>query len=413
MQDAAGTHFIGATQAAPMVASAANAPVFAMDDVDVGRGTVGGAVQSFDRAGQLVAGMAVRILQGEKPQDIPIARGANAYIFDWRALRRFGLKESNLPLGSAILNREPSFWEIYSRYLLAGILLFLAQALIIVALLWQRARRRKVEAALARSRDQLRLAMDAGKSVGWELDVKSGRDTWFGDLQSMFGISSDTFTGHLGDFYRYVHPEDRQRVAEAVSTSRQNREPYVAEFRIVWSDGTTRWVASRGEHEFAANGEAKRMFGMAVDITQSKQAEASLRESEARFRLVANTAPVMIWMSGPDRLCTYFNQPWLEFTGRSFEAELGNGWAEGIHQDDLERCLDTYTRAFDQREPFQMEYRLQRRDREYRWILDLGVPRLGADGSFAGYIGSCLDVTERKLAEEALSSVSRRLIEAH
>jgi PAS domain S-box-containing protein len=229
----------------------------------------------------------------------------------------------------------------------------------------------------------------------------------------MFGISSDTFTGQLGDFFRYVHPEDRQRVSEAVSKSRQNREPYVSEFRIVWADGTTRWVVSRGEHEYAANGEAKRMFGMAVDITQSKQIEESLRESEARFRLVANTAPVMIWMAGPDKLRTYFNQPWVEFTGRSFEEELGNGWAEGVHPEDFDWCLKTYTKAFDQHESFQMEYRLRRYDGEYRWIVDLGVPRLGADGSFAGYIGSCLDVTERKLAEEALSSVSRRLIEAH
>ena len=128
--------------------------------------------------------------------------------------------------------------------------------------------------------------------------------------------------------------------------------------------------------------------------------EPTNSESEARFRLVANTAPVMIWMSGPDRLCTYFNQPWLEFTGRSTEAERGNGWAEGVHPEDSEKCLETYTKAFDQRQSFQMEYRLRRRDGEYRWIFDLGVPRWNADGSFAGYIGSCLDTTERKRAKK-------------
>jgi PAS domain S-box-containing protein len=152
---------------------------------------------------------------------------------------------------------------------------------------------------------------------------------------------------------------------------------------------------------------------IARDITLRKLAEASLRESEERFRLVTNTAPVMIWMAGPDKLCTYFNHPWLEFTGRSIQAELGNGWAESVHLEDLERCLDTYTKAFDQCVPFEMEYRLRRHDGEYRWIFDLGVPRWNADGSFVGYIGSCIDVTERKRAEEALSSVSRKLIEAH
>jgi PAS domain S-box-containing protein len=151
---------------------------------------------------------------------------------------------------------------------------------------------------------------------------------------------------------------------------------------------------------------------IARDITYSKRAEASLRESEERFRLVANAAPVMIWMSGPDKLCSYFNQPWLKFTGRSIHAELGNGWAENVHPEDLTACLDTYNSAFDRREPFEMEYRLRRHDGEYRWVLDLGVPRFNQDGSFAGYIGTGIDVTDRKLAEESLADMSRKLIGA-
>jgi PAS domain S-box-containing protein len=126
-----------------------------------------------------------------------------------------------------------------------------------------------------------------------------------------------------------------------------------------------------------------------------------VRESEGRFRLVANAAPTLIWMSGTDKLCTYFNKPWLDFTGRTIDEELGNGWAEGVHEDDFQRCLQTYTESFNRRERFEMEYRLRRHDGEYRWILDIGVPRYGEDGSFAGYIGSCIDVTERKRADEA------------
>jgi PAS domain S-box-containing protein len=152
---------------------------------------------------------------------------------------------------------------------------------------------------------------------------------------------------------------------------------------------------------------------IARDVTEKKRAEATLRESEERFRLVANTAPVMIWMSDVDKLCTYFNHGWLEFTGRSLHQELGNGWSEGVHPEDLKRCLKIYTEAFDHREPFRMEYRLRRHDGEYRWVLDHGVPRFHGDGSFSGYIGSCIDVAERKRAEEALSTVSQRLIEAH
>jgi len=145
----------------------------------------------------------------------------------------------------------------------------------------------------------------------------------------------------------------------------------------------------------------KKFFTVVIrDITERHRAEEAARESEQRFRLVADTAPVLMWMSGTNKLCTYFNKTWLDFTGRSMEEELGNGWAEGVHPDDLQRCLQTYTQSFDRRETFRMEYRLRRHDGEHRWILDIGVPRYGPDRSFAGYIGSCVDVTERKLADE-------------
>ena len=147
---------------------------------------------------------------------------------------------------------------------------------------------------------------------------------------------------------------------------------------------------------------------LATDITDRKraeadrqQAEAILRESEARFRQMADTAPVLIWMSGTDKLCNYFNQPWLDFTGRSLEQEIGNGWAEGIHPDDVQHCLDTYIAAFDARQPFQMEYRFRRFDGAYRWIVNSAVPRFTAEGNFLGYIGSCLDIEDRKQVEEA------------
>jgi two-component system sensor kinase FixL len=133
-----------------------------------------------------------------------------------------------------------------------------------------------------------------------------------------------------------------------------------------------------------------------------QSAEETLRESENRFRAMADAAPVMIWTSGTDKLCEYFNQPWLDFTGRTLEQELGNGWVEGVHPDDSQRCLKTYVEAFDAHQPFGMQYRLRRHDGEYRWISDNGVPRYDAQRHFVGYIGSCLDITEGKLSQEAL-----------
>jgi PAS domain S-box-containing protein len=152
--------------------------------------------------------------------------------------------------------------------------------------------------------------------------------------------------------------------------------------------------------------------GFRASNSELKSSKSVLRESEQRFRLVADTAPVLIWMSGPDKKCTFFNEGWLKFTGRSIDSELGEGWAEGVHAEDLRSCLDTYTKAVDLREGFRMEYRLRRHDGEYRWILDIGVPRFNQDCSFAGYIGSCVDITDRKLAETALANVNHRMIEA-
>jgi PAS domain S-box-containing protein len=151
---------------------------------------------------------------------------------------------------------------------------------------------------------------------------------------------------------------------------------------------------------------------MLINATELEREDLGWRESEQRFRLVANTAPVMIWMSGTDKLCNYFNEPWLHFTGRTLDAELGNGWADGVHPDDLPGCLHTYTDSFNRREPFRMEYRLRRYDGEYRWVLDTGVPRFTEGRQFTGYIGSCIDVTDRKVAVETLADLERRLLNA-
>jgi PAS domain S-box-containing protein len=142
------------------------------------------------------------------------------------------------------------------------------------------------------------------------------------------------------------------------------------------------------------------------DITETKKIEQELRETEARFRNMADVAPVLLWMSGPDSLCTFFNQTWLNFTGRTMEEELGVGWAEGVHFEDLARCMDTYTAAFNERRVFEMEYRLRRADGEYRWILDRGTPRY-AEGQFVGFIGSCIDITEHKRMETQLRKAVR------
>ncbi|HLO51616.1 MAG TPA: PAS domain S-box protein [Kamptonema sp.] len=143
----------------------------------------------------------------------------------------------------------------------------------------------------------------------------------------------------------------------------------------------------------------KRALRESQERRDRASAEAARQESEDRFQIMADTAPVMIWMSDTDKLYYYFNKRWLEFTGKTLEVEAGNGWTQGIHPEDCQRCVDTYITAFDARLEFKMEYRLQRHDGEYRWLLDTGVPRFGPDGAFVGYIGSCIDIHDRIQAE--------------
>jgi PAS domain S-box-containing protein len=140
-----------------------------------------------------------------------------------------------------------------------------------------------------------------------------------------------------------------------------------------------------------------------------QQAEMALRVSEARFRTLAEAAPVLLWMAGKDMGCTFFNQRWLEFTGRTMEQELGYGWVDNVHPDDAEACLEVYTTACVSRQPFEMEYRVRRADGVYRWMLDRGVPLVTPEGRFAGYIGSAVDITMRKEAEHILQQTQEDL----
>jgi PAS domain S-box-containing protein len=153
-------------------------------------------------------------------------------------------------------------------------------------------------------------------------------------------------------------------------------------------------------------------FAVLRHARQRDAVEQRLREVEGRFRTMADSAPVLLWMAGADAMCDFFNQTWLRFTGRTLAQELGLGWAEGVHPEDLQCCMDTYMAAFNARRPFEMVYRLRRADGEYRWVLDHGAPRYTADGLFEGFIGSSVDITERIRAEEAQARLEVELRQA-
>ncbi|HVB38493.1 MAG TPA: PAS domain S-box protein, partial [Vicinamibacterales bacterium] len=177
-------------------------------------------------------------------------------------------------------------------------------------------------------------------------------------------------------------------------------EIWRGELRNRAKDGTIYWVDTTIVPFLDEAGRPYQYMAIRYDITERKAQEQALRESEERFRLMAESAPMMIWMTGPDKQADYFNQRWLTFTGRSLELEAGFGWADGLHPDDRERCLATYRGAFDARRSFDMNCRIRRADGEYRVVEATGVPRFSPGGAFLGYLGSSVDITDRLREEE-------------
>ena len=232
--------------------------------------------------------------------------------------------------------------------------------------------------------------------------------------------SAEDLVGHR--FWDLVPAENHEAIREFLNSITPDRPVASREQEAVGPPGRdVRWQHWTTRGFFDDQGAVTEYQAVGRDITERKRAEDEhrqlesqrqiervLRASEERFRSLADNAPVLIWTSGLRNEAVYFNKPWLDFTGRSLEDEFGFGWIESIHPDDRERCVETCNDAFGRREPLTMQFRLRRHDGEYRWILDNGIPYFGADGAFSGYVGSCVDITPRKLAEEELEQAGRR-----
>ena len=407
-QDGTGARYVPATQSLPFVIGAATAPVFVMADVLVGQGSVGGNVASFAAQGRIAGVDVIKILGGAKPQDIPIVAGPNVYLFDWRALKRWGFKERDLPAGSIVLNRQPTLMEAYGRYVFGGLVLLFAQLLLILQLLRQRAKERTIRRDLHESEARLREAQNIAQCGSWVWDFTKREADWSDEMYRVLGLPVDA-----------VAPADRLlpngsdlEYAARMKKVSETGQRYSEEYRIVRPSGEERIVVESGQPSYDAQHKPLLVVGTLLDVTDMRLTEQALRESEERFRTMADSAPMMMWMAGVDKLCTDFNRGWLTFTGRSIQEEVGNGWASGVHSDDLQRCLKVYNDAFDARLPFTVEYRLRRFDGQHHWITDSGSPRFLSDGTFAGYIGCCLDIHDRKEMERSRFELYRRLMGA-
>jgi PAS domain S-box-containing protein len=396
------------------LARASKAPVYGVSSQFLDAGAVGGAMFDFGANARSTAELVLKTLRGQwVPHGAPETERRDPVLINWQALKRADLPESLVPADAEVRLRPATLWETHQTFILAVAGAILFEALLITGLVLERLWRRRVEASLRQSEERMSLAADAAHLGMWVWDV--GRnEIWMTDKgRALLGFTPDERLDYASLAMR-VHPEDQAARDAAIKNALVTKGEYAMEYRVVLPDGGLRWIGARGHCINGEDTKSTHVLGVSMDVTAQKQAQDALRESEARFRTMADTAPVMIWMSGTDKLCTFFNKGWLDFTGRSLEQQLGNGWTEGVHHEDLDACVEVYVNSFEARHPFTMEYRLLRWDGKYRWVLDSGGPRFAPDGTFLGYIGSCIDITERKQAEaearkhrEELAHISR------
>jgi len=267
---------------------------------------------------------------------------------------------------------------------------------------------KKAEDALKASEEKYRTIFENVQDVFYQTDL-AGIITEISPSIKYFSEFSRDEIIDTPVYNLYYNLDDRKILLDAIIENGELRD-YV--LRIKTKTGKIKFVSVNARLISDSEGSPHHIDGALRDITDRKHAESELLEREIQYRNLANSGLALIWTSGTDKLCNYFNEPWLTFTGRTLEQELGNGWAEGVHYDDLDRCLKTYIDAFDNREALIMEYRLRNASGDYRWIEDLGVPNYKSDGEFIGYLGHCFDITEQKSLEYELMKAKNKAEES-
>lgn len=251
--------------------------------------------------------------------------------------------------------------------------------------------------ALARSEQRFRLAASHGQV--WEWDFGQGFVKPSDEFFVAMGHPSPAEEQMGPNFMDLIHPEDLPRLRMALRRFFKGEADYQLEFRARNAQGQYRWFDTRGDGLRDASGHVTYMAGTTFDISDRKALEEAQRQTLNQLQTVTNASPAVFWTSGTDMQCEWVNQRWLDFTGKTLDDALVDGWLKTIHPEDLPQCMRTYEQAFDKRTPYSTEYRERNAEGEYRWMLEQGTPRFDADNQFIGYIGSCLDITEFKLAQ--------------
>ncbi|MDM9384807.1 PAS domain S-box protein [Chlorogloeopsis sp. ULAP01] len=269
--------------------------------------------------------------------------------------------------------------------------------------------RKQSQEALRESQERLNLALEAANMGSWDWNIQTGEVYWSPNLERLFGLEPGSFDCRYETVMAMIHPGDRQWVLQAIYRALDEQQEYNIEFRFVKPDGKIRWAVGRGQVFYDAIGNAVRMTGVDLDITDRKQAEEALRQSELMFRTLADTMPQMFWITQPDGYHEYFNQRWYDYTQTSLEETQGNGWQNILHPDDVQGTIEVWHNSLRTGDKYNIEYRLRcGNDGEYRWHLGRALPLRNQDGQIVKWFGSCTDIHDQKLAIEERAQALER-----
>jgi PAS domain S-box-containing protein len=269
--------------------------------------------------------------------------------------------------------------------------------------------RKQAEAALRKSEARLRLAHDAGKVGTWEWNLSTNENIWSEELWKLYGLDPHDCKPDYEKWRQTIHPDDRARTEQIVQEAVTHGAELNAEWRVRDRDGSIRWLMSRGQPQVDVKGRPMRYIGIVVDITGRKRAEEALRGSEARYRSYTEVTGQMGWTTNADGEIVEDVPAFQQYTGQTFNEMQGWGWSTALHPDDLEITLAVWRKAVEEKQGYETEYRLRRHDGVYRYFLARGVPILNDDGSVREWVGTCIDITERRKQEEELRKLNRTL----
>jgi PAS domain S-box-containing protein len=269
--------------------------------------------------------------------------------------------------------------------------------------------RKQVEQQLRENQERLTLALDAARMGSWDWDVQTNQVMWTPYHEMIFGYEPGNPQRTYQDWVNGIHPEDLPRVEVTLQTAMAKPQDYEDEYRVLWADGSLHWVSAFGRFQYNQQGQPIRMLGMLFEITDRKQAEVALRQSELIFRTLADTMPQMFWVTQPDGYHEYYNQRWYDYTGKTLEQTRGEEWQNILHPDDVQRTIEVWQNSLRTGKTYDMECRLLRAaDGEYRWHLVRAFPLRNPEDKIVKWFGSCTDIHDQKLViEERAQALAR------